>query len=139
MGKKNKKWTETEYQEYLARLGGHQTPTCKYVSSVGTEHTTKYRTGPHRDRTYNGILFGSVKEMKYYKDLQLLIKGGKLRFFLRQVPFELPGGIKYLVDFVEFNSDGTVRFVDVKGVETQVFKNKKKQVEALYPVTIDLE
>jgi hypothetical protein len=56
---------------------------------------------------------------------------------LRQVPCDLPGNVKYRVDFLEFYPDGSVRFVDVKGMETPSFIMKKKQVEALYPVRIE--
>ena len=59
-------------------------------------------------------------------------------WFLRQVPFHLPGKIVYRVDFVEFHKDGSVHFVDVKGFENTVSKNKIKQTEALYPVKIEL-
>ncbi len=103
------------------------------------EKPSKYHVRPKAERRFNGILFASVKEMSYYKDLQLLVKGKALRFFLRQVPFDLPGGVKYRVDFVEFHQNGSVRFVDVKGVKTDMFKVKKKQVEQLYPVTIETE
>jgi len=100
------------------------------------EKLSKYRVAKKADRTYNNILFDSVKEMNYYKDLQLLQKAGEIVFFLRQVPFDLPGGVTYRVDFVEFYPDGSVRFIDVKGIETDMFIMKKKQVEALYPVKI---
>ena len=84
----------------------------------------------------DGIKFASMLEARYYDTLQLLIKAGEVVFFLCQVPFHLPGGVKYVVDFQVFYSDGTVDFVDVKGLETKEFIAKKKMVEALYPVTI---
>lgn len=65
-------------------------------------------------------------------------KLGEVIFFLRQVPFDLPGGTKYFADFQVFYADGTVSFVDVKGVSTQMFIMKKKQVESLYPITIEV-
>jgi len=109
---------------------------CAEVEKGKEEKLSKYRVAKKADRTYNNILFDSVKEMNYYKDLQLLQKAGEIVFFLRQVPFDLPGGVKYRVDFVEFYPDGSVRFIDVKGIETDMFIMKKKQVEALYPVKI---
>jgi dissimilatory sulfite reductase (desulfoviridin) alpha/beta subunit len=68
--------------------------------------------------------------------LQLAKKSGQLLFSLRQVPFHLSANIRYVVDFVEFWADGTVRFVDIKGFRTPMYKLKKKQVEAEYPITI---
>lgn len=58
-------------------------------------------------------------------------------FYLRQVPFHLPGGVVYRVDFQEFHANGAVRFVDVKGHRTESYKAKKRMVEALYPVEIE--
>ncbi len=37
-----------------------------------------------------------------------------------------------------FYADGRVRVVDVKGVETETFKLKKRQVEEIYPVEIEI-
>ncbi len=61
---------------------------------------------------------------------------GDVIFHLRQVPFHLPGNVKYVVDFVLFNVDGTVDFVDVKGMKTPMYILKKKMVENLYPISI---
>jgi hypothetical protein len=87
--------------------------------------------------TYDGIRFDSKKEGDYYLALKLRVRAGQIVFFLRQVPFHLPGGTVYRVDFQEFHSDGTVHFVDVKGVRTEGYIRSKKQVEALYPVEIE--
>lgn len=84
------------------------------------------------------IKFPSKKEARYYAELKLRQRGGEIIFFLMQVPFHLPGGIKYICDFVEFHLDGTVHFVDVKGVMTPEFRLKKKLVEATYPVEIEV-
>jgi hypothetical protein len=81
--------------------------------------------------------FGSKKEAKYYRELKLRVLAGDVIFFLMQVPFDLPGKVKYRIDFQEFHSDGTVHFVDVKGQKTPMYKLKKKQVEDLYPIIIE--
>lgn len=86
----------------------------------------------------DGIRFHSKLESNYYSTLKLRQRGGDVLFFLRQVPFYLPGGVKYVCDFQEFHTDGTVHFVDVKGMETPEFKAKKKMVEALYPIEIEI-
>jgi hypothetical protein len=83
----------------------------------------------------NGIRFDSKKEAKYY---ETLLGRNDVLFFLRQVPIHLPANVKYVVDFLEFHDDGTVHFVDVKGMETPVFKIKKKMVEDIYPITIEV-
>ena len=86
----------------------------------------------------DGIKFDSKKESAYYVDLKIRQKAGEIVFFLRQTPFHLPGGVTYRVDFTEFHADGTIRFVDVKGVKTKDFVMKKKMVEALYPIQIEI-
>lgn len=85
----------------------------------------------------DGIRFDSKKEARRYETLKLLRRGGQVLFFLRQVPFHLPGGVKYLVDFVVFWTDGEVTFEDVKGMKTAMYKAKKRMVESVYsPVKI---
>lgn len=86
----------------------------------------------------DGIKFDSKLEAKYYADLKLRTRIGQIVFFLRQVPFYLPGNVKYVCDFQEFHSDGSVHFVDVKGMETESFKAKKRMVESLYPIEIEI-
>jgi len=86
----------------------------------------------------DGIRFDSKKEARYYVNLKLRKEAGDVVFFLRQVPFHLPGNVTYRVDFQEFLADGTVRFVDVKGFSTKTFVMKKKMVESLYPVEIEV-
>jgi hypothetical protein len=86
----------------------------------------------------DGIKFPSKREANYYQELKLRQKAGEIVFFLRQVPFHLPGNITYRVDFQEFHSDGTIHFIDVKGKKTKEFIMKKKMVENLYPVEIEV-
>lgn len=87
----------------------------------------------------DGITFASKLEAAYYDELKLMKHAGLVLFFLRQVPFHLPGGVKYVCDFQVFYADGTVDFVDVKGMETPEFIAKKRMVEALYPVKINVK
>lgn len=84
----------------------------------------------------DGMTFHSKLEARYYDHLILLKKLGDVAFFLRQVPIHLPGNVKYVVDFQVFYTDGTIEFVDPKGVETDAFIKNKKLVEALYPFKI---
>ena len=87
----------------------------------------------------HGIKFDSKMEARYYDNLLLRKQAGEVIAFLRQVPFHLPGNTRYVVDFQEFWSDGSVHFIDVKGMETAQFKMKKKQVEELYaPIKIEV-
>jgi hypothetical protein len=82
------------------------------------------------------IKFPSKLERAYYDQLKLRQRAGDVLFFLRQCPFDLPGGVRYLADYQLFLSDGTVEFIDVKGKDTPLSIAKRKIVEDLYPVEI---
>ena len=85
---------------------------------------------------FDGIKFASKKERERYKQLKLLQKSGEIAFFLRQVPFHLAGGVKYVSDYVIFWEDGRVTIEDVQGMRTSMYKAKKKLVESTYPIEI---
>ncbi len=96
----------------------------------------KYHANPTES---HGIRFDSKREARYYDVLLLRVQAGEVIQFLRQIPFHLPGNVRYVCDFLEFHRDGTVHFVDVKGVETESFKAKKRMVEDLYtPIKIEV-
>lgn len=96
----------------------------------------KHKFGAKRtDR--DGIKFDSKKEAARYDDLKHLQNSGEVVMFLRQTPFHFPG-MKYVCDFTVFWADGTVTFEDVKGYDTPQSKQKRRQVEATYPIEIKL-
>lgn len=82
--------------------------------------------------------FPSKAESKYYQLLKTLQERGVVLFFLRQVPFDLPGGITYRLDFLVFYSDGDIKFIDVKGFKTKDFIMKKKLLEETYPIQLEI-
>ena len=84
----------------------------------------------------DGIKFRSKKEAKRFLNLKLLQKEGKIKFFLRQPFFDLPGNVKYVSDFLVVWTDGSITIEDVKGMKTNIYILKKKLVEAIYPITI---
>ena len=95
------------------------------------------RVSKAANRTADGITFDSIKEMERYKILRSLRRLGKIDFFLMQVPFILPGPVRYRLDFMVFWADKTVTFEDVKGHKTDLYILKKKQVEELYGIEIE--
>lgn len=97
---------------------------------------TKYSKYNNKFTVIDGIKFDSMKEANRYCELKILKKANEVNYFLRQVPFDLPGNVKYRVDFQIFWSNGDVTYEDVKGYKTQTYIMKKKMVEALYPVEI---
>lgn len=82
------------------------------------------------------IKFSSKKEANHYYNLKFLKENGDIVFFLRQVPFHLPGNIKYVCDFMVFWKNGDITIEDVKGYKTMLYTTKKKLVESLYPIKI---
>lgn len=82
------------------------------------------------------IRFSSKLEAAYYVRLKLRQQAGEILFFLRQVGFDLPGGVRHFLDYVLFYVDGSVEFVEVKGRDLPVGKMKRKQVEDIYPIEI---
>jgi hypothetical protein len=86
----------------------------------------------------DGKKFPSKLERAYYNQLVLRQKAGDVLFFLRQVAFDLPGNVRYFADFEVFLPDGTVEFIDCKGMMTKISDMKIKQVEEIYPITIKI-
>lgn len=91
----------------------------------------------------DGYKFDSQLESKFYEHLKKLVADGTIKSFDMQVPFEIipkytsPSGktiraTKYVADFVVYNHDGTWEVYDPKGVETDVFKIKRKLFELKY-------
>ena len=89
----------------------------------------KYHAIPTR---VDGIRFHSKAEAAYYRQLVALREHKSIRCFLRQVPFDLPGGIKYRADFLVFGLDGVATIHEVKGIMTDSARLKLRQVEFFY-------
>ena len=121
--------TEEEYRAFMDRCGAAQ--------PERTPKRTKY--GNHRVEI-NGIRFDSKHEAETWLKLQARVKDGELKYVLRQTPFDLPGGIRYIADFVAVTADGVIEGVyDAKSEVTKknrTYINKKKQIKALYGIDI---
>ena len=100
---------------------------------------SKYGVAAPKDRVADGILFASKREMQHYQDLVLARRAtgeDAVHYFLRQVSIYLPGGVRFVVDFVVFFLDGRVEYHEVKGRRTETYNVKKRLVEACYPIQI---
>jgi hypothetical protein len=82
--------------------------------------------------TVDGTRYASKREAAYAVQLANEQRAGKILGWLEQVPIRLPG-TRYVVDFMVFDTDGTVRFVEVKGMETPTWRAKMRAVAELYP------
>jgi len=76
-------------------------------------------------------------EAKYCNDLELLKRGGAIKGYDVQVPFDLKVNDALIcvhrVDFVVYNQEGNKEVHEPKGFESSDWKIKKKLFEALYP------
>ena len=93
---------------------------------------------------YNGNSFMSKKEAYYAQQLDLLKKAkspaDQVVSYEIQVPYLIEINnkkiCKYLADFKVLYADGHIEVVDVKGFRTNIYKLKKKMVEATYGIEI---
>ena len=109
---------------------------------------TKFNVSKSADkRTFDGIVFDSVMEMQYYRDVVLpLVESGSITKYELQKPYELQPGFKhngksvnpiiYVADFYIEYSDGHVEVIDTKGCPDAVAKLKRKMFWYTYPGTI---
>lgn len=105
--------------------------------ALTTKGKAKYRNTPC---LADGMRFDSKLERDRYLELKWLKSTGAVWWFIRQVPFHLPGGIVYRADFLvvwkRVNAHVTVE--DVKGVMTRVSANKIRQVEEIYGIQVEI-
>jgi len=137
------RWTEEDLKDYQARQKQHAAPRAPaatsgaIVTDTGKPKRNKYG---NRRVEVDGMKFDSQKEADlYFGTLLPSWKCGAIKLLARQVPFDLPGGIKYVADFVTVSADGCVSVIDVKSAITRknrVYINKKKQMWAIWGINI---
>jgi hypothetical protein len=125
--------SEDEYQALLNR------PAFKEAAAIlrgpVAAKRLKYRNVPTE---VDGKWFASKLEANYYKQLKNLWTLGSIAWFTRQVPFDLPGGVKYRADFLVVDIHGKLRVIDCKGKMTDTSRIKIAQVEEIYGIKIEL-
>lgn len=112
---------------------------------VSRQSTHKYGA---RKTVVDGITFASKAEADYYGQLKLLERAGEVIKFVLQPKFRIIDGYyhpttgKYVqpsyynADFQVWYKDGRQEIVDVKGVQTAVYRLKKKLFESKYGIPI---
>ena len=149
--------TEEEYAELMARknneslrklhAGDYRPPKPEHPTDrTGRESAPLTVWGPKRAKYGNrkveidGMKFDSQHEADYYfTNLLILYRAGRLKLLARQVPFDLPGGIKYVADFLTVDTEGNVAVIDAKSEITRrnrTYINKKKQMRAIWGIEI---
>jgi len=95
-------------------------------------------------RTYDGIVFDSALEMRYYRDVVCpLEKSGTVMRHELQVPYVLQPdfihdgkkvkAITYVADFVLHYSNGTTEVIDIKGCPDTTALLKRKLFWYVFP------
>ena len=144
--------TEEEYAEFQRRNYEHIATSRHTIHppfyipapplpAAETDEKPKRQKYGNRRVEIDGMKFDSQHEAKYYFSVLVpRIRAGELAYVLRQVPFELPGGIKYMADFVAVLPGGRIEAViDAKSEPTRknrVYINKKKQMKACFGIEI---
>ncbi|MBQ8087040.1 MAG: DUF1064 domain-containing protein [Clostridia bacterium] len=131
------RWSEEEYQDFLRRNNLHHTEGLSMVAGDKTKRKSKY--GNHKIEI-NGMKFDSKHEAEIFLQLDARRRAGELKCVLRQVPFDLPGGIRYIADFVTILPDMRIEGVyDAKSAATKqnrVYINKRKQMKVCWGIEI---
>jgi len=133
-------YTQKEAEQLFANLG-KQFPGCGetsvYKQKGGNKH---HNIICEADK----LKFPSIKHRQHYLLLKALQQAGEIRFFLREVPFDLIGHfengriIRHFVDFQLIMPDWTVRWQEVKGRDLQGGKLKRLQTEEIYGIKIEV-
>ena len=105
---------------------------------VGIINRTKFNVDKDTEkRTYNGITFDSVMEMKYYRDVVLpQEESGEITHYELQKKYILQDGFEhdgkkilpiiYVADFYIEYADGRSTVIDIKGCPDTTAKIKRK-------------
>lgn len=93
----------------------------------------------NRKTEYAGKIFDSAHEAEVYKQLDFRVRAGDLRGVVCQQTFVLPGGVKYIADFVALKNDGTYDVIDAKSEATRkdkVYRIKRRQMREVLGIEI---
>lgn len=82
--------------------------------------------------------YASPLEAEVAKQLDYLQELGLIKFWQPQFPFRLPGDINHYVDFIVMTLYEQIIFIEAKGRDRRVGKNKRIQVESIYEITINV-
>lgn len=92
---------------------------------------------------YNGVIYDSKAEARRAQELDILLASGYISDLKRQEKLDFFVNNKkmftYIPDFTYFDNTKQIHvYEDVKGVQTPVFRIKKKCIEAYYNIKIDI-
>ena len=104
-------YDEKWLREYSQRTG---------IKVPEVEHQAPRRAKYGNTKTQvDGMNFDSLHEARQYQELLIRLRAGEIRGVQCQVPFLLPGGVKYIADFVVLENDRTYTVMDAKSDATR--------------------
>lgn len=130
---------ERQLRKRAAGITPKTAPTCcqparaSGITLEGGEEKPRRQKYGNRRVEVDGMKFDSQHEAQVYAELMLRVRAGALKVVLRQVAFDLPGGIRYIADFMTIDHENRVTVYDAKSEITRknrVYINKKKQMLA---------
>lgn len=127
--------TPEEVAAHQAKYGRTRQQSRAAIAPQPQAKRSKYR---NKRVTVDGRKFDSVLEGEYYKQLVLRWRAGEVRWFSRQVQFDLPGGRVYKADFVVYLANGDTDVIDCKGCDDPMSKLKRDQVEDIWKIVVKL-
>lgn len=135
--------SEEEYAALMARRGTGNNPSAPAgqlpLHRGAMEDGGKRTKYGNRRTEVDGKKFDSKHEAEVYAELMLRVRAGELKCVARQVSFDLPGGIRYIADFVTIDPDNRVEVIDAKSEATRknrVYINKRKQMRSEWGIEI---
>lgn len=139
-------FTDEWLRDYEKRTGlgehgkANQKPDSAEQKPDSAEQKPKERSKYGNRRTEcSGRVFDSAHEADVYRQLDLRVRAGDLRGVACQQAFLLPGGVKYIADFVTLKNDGTYDVIDAKSEATRrdkVYRIKKRQMREVLGIEI---
>lgn len=122
---------------------------CEAIKITDSEQqpkrATKYNVQKDaQDRTYEGIVFDSAVEMRYYRDVVVpkmhdgsIVHCERQKSYILQPAYKHNGKkvlpIEYKADFYIVEKSGKETVIDIKGCPDSVAKLKRKMFWYLYP------
>lgn len=108
------RWTEADVAKARAKIAGDIAAPLSVRSKFRAQSTMR-----------GSMRFPSKLQALHYDELALLQKAGQIRYFLREVPFDLPGNTKHRVDWMIVLPDTEPLFAESKGMDLALGKIKR--------------
>lgn len=98
--------------------------------------TNRYNKYGNVKQTYNGYSYDSKAEADYAMELDLRVKAKDIQLWERQYKVSIDINdihiCNYYVDFRIFHNDKSYELIEIKGMETDLWRLKRKLLEAIW-------